>query len=383
MAQPEAPIKILFVITSSGVGGAEKVLYHTSRLLDPGRYTSSICSLKDKGQIAQDAEKAGIEVHCLAMTDGERALGWISSLTALFRLTRYLIKVRPTIVHSFLFRANIISRTAAFLARVPLVISSVRVMGGEKDYYHMIEKVTSCMVDHYITVSDSVKEYLMNKANILPEKITTIHNGVALNGKSPRGKGSGPGPFGLEHNDSVVLSVGRLHQQKGYDYLIRAIATVKGEVPTVKALIVGEGEEENDLKNLVKSLDLSKEVIFTGLCRDVEKLLNFTGLFVLPSLWEGMPNAVLEAMSAAKPVVATRVGGVPELVVDGETGILVPPEDPDSLARAIVELLRNNERAQRMGNAGRKRVQKHFSLTAMVSKTDHLYQELLNTKKIL
>ena len=383
MQQRKAPIKILFVITSSGVGGAEKVLYHTSRLLDSERYSPSICSLKEKGKIARDAEAAGMEVHCLTMPDGKRAIGWISSLVALFRLTRYLIKIRPTIVHSFLFRANIISRVGAFLARVPLVISSVRVMGGEKDYYHTVEKVTSCMVDHYITVSDSVKEYLIEKANIFPEKITTIYNGVALNGLTPEGEGAAPDLFDMEPHESVILAVGRLHRQKGYDYLIRAIATVKREIPSVKLLIAGEGEEENDLKNLVKSLDLSKEVILTGLCREVEKLLNFTELFVLPSLWEGMPNAVLEAMAAAKPVVATRVGGVPELVKDGETGILVPPEDPESLARAIVGLLRNTAQANSMGNAGRKRVQDHFSLTAMVTKTDSLYQKLLNTKKII
>jgi glycosyltransferase involved in cell wall biosynthesis len=383
MVHQKAPIKILFVITSSGIGGAEKVLYHTCTLLDPERYAVSICSLKEKGHIARDAETAGIEVRCFTMADGEGFFGWISSLAALFRLTGYLIKARPMIVHSFLFRANIISRIAAFLARIPLVISSVRVMGGEKDYYHTIEKVTSCMVDHYISVSDSVKEYLIEKANILPEKITTIYNGVTLNGQIPKGKGGVPGPFGLGPNDSVVLSVGRFHRQKGYDYLIRAITTVKREVPTVKVLIVGEGEEENDLKNLVKSLDLRKEVIFPGLCRDVGNILNFTELFVLPSLWEGMPNAVLEAMAAAKPVVATRVGGVAELVVNGETGILVPPEDPDALARAMVDLLQNTEKANSMGNAGRERVQEHFSLTEMVAKTERLYQELLNTKKIL
>jgi glycosyltransferase involved in cell wall biosynthesis len=206
---------------------------------------------------------------------------------------------------------------------------------------------------------------------------------VALNGLAPEGEGGSTNLWGLEPSDRVILAVGRLHRQKGYDYLIRALATVKREIPTVKLLIAGEGEEKNNLKNLVKSLDLSKEVILAGLCREVEKLFNFTKLFVLPSLWEGMPNAVLEAMAAAKPVVATRVGGVPELVIDGETGILVPPEDPESLARAIVKLLRHTAQANSMGNAGRERVQEHFSVTEMVTKTDRLYQELLNTKKIL
>ena len=383
MVHLKAPIKILFVITSTGVGGAEKMLYHTSTALDPARYLPSICSLKEKGEIARDMEAAGIEVHCLTMADGDRFRGWFASLTALFRLIRYLLKVRPTIVHSFLFRANILSRIAAFFAGVPLVISSVRVMGGEKDYYHTVEKITSFMVDHYITVSESVKEYLIGKANLLPEKITTVYNGVTLNGITPAGESSVARPYGLEPRDSVVLTVGRLHRQKGYDYFIRAVARVKREVPGVKVLIAGEGEEENNLKKLVRSLDLTKEIIFTGLSLDVGSILFYTRLFVLPSLWEGMPNAVMEAMAAAKPVVATRVGGVPELVVEGETGILVPPEDTEALALAMLDLLQDPLKGRSMGEAGRKRVQDHFSMTAMVTNTDYLYQELLKTKKLL
>ena len=383
MVHLKAPIKILFVITSTRVGGAEKMLYHTSTALDPALYLPSICSLKEKGEIARNMEAAGIEVHCLTMADGDRFGGWFASLTALFRLTRYLVKVRPTIVHSFLFRANILSRIAAFFAGVPLVISSVRVMGGEKAYYHTVEKITSFMVDHYITVSESVKEYLIGKANLLPEKITTVYNGVTLNGITPAGESSVTRPFGIEPQDSVVLTVGRLHRQKGYDYFIRAVARVKREVPVVKVLIAGEGEEENNLKKLVRSLDLTKEIIFTGLSLDVGLILSYTRLFVLPSLWEGMPNAVMEAMAAAKPVVATRVGGVPELVVEGETGILVPPEDTEALALAMLDLLQDPLKGRSMGEAGRKRVQDHFSMTAMVTNTDYLYQELLKTKKLL
>ena len=383
MVHPKAVIKIVFVITSTGVGGAEKMLYHTSTSLDRTRYAPSICSLKGKGEIAEDVEAAGIEVYSLTMAEGDQFGGWIASLRALFRLSRYLMKVKPTIVHSFLFRANILSRIAAFIVRVPLVISSVRVMGGEKGYYHSVEKFTSFMVDHYITVSESVKDYLIHKANLLPEKITTVYNGVTLNGITTEGESSIPMPFGLKPQDSVILSVGRLHRQKGYDYFIRAIARVKCEVSGIKVLIAGEGEEENNLKNLVRSLDLTKEIIFTGLSLDVRKILPFTGIFVLSSLWEGMPNAVLEAMAAAKPVVATRVGGVPELVVDGETGILVPPEDTEALARAIIALLQDPLRGLSMGEAGRERVQAHFSMASMVTKTDNLYQELLKTKELL
>jgi glycosyltransferase involved in cell wall biosynthesis len=383
MVHPKAKIKIVFVITGTGVGGAEKILYHTSTLLDRARYVPYICSLKEKGAIARNVETAGIEVHSLTMTDGDQFGGWFASLAALFRLTRYVMKVKPAIVHSFLFRANILARIAASLARVPLVISSVRVMGGEKTYYHTIEKITSFMVNHYITVSESVKAHLVRTAGIPERKITTIYNGIALNDHSAASHAEQQPPSGLKADDRLVLTVGRLHRQKGYDVLIRAFAQVRKEYSTLQLLIIGEGEEENSLKNLAKSLDLTDQVIFAGLRLDSDRIFPLAELFVLPSLWEGMPNAVLEAMAAGKPVVATDVGGVPELVLHGETGLLVPPGDPDALARAILDLCADPVKAHTMGEAGRVRVHEHFRIAAMIEKTDGLYQKLLATKRPL
>lgn len=383
MGHPEAKIKIVFVITGTGVGGAEKVLYHTSRFLDFSRYVPSVCSLKEKGAMARQLEDAGIEVHSLAMADGDGFAGWLASLQALFRLAGYLLQARPTIVHSFLFRANILSRIAACLARVPLVISSVRVMGGEKNCYHTVERLTSFMVDHYITVSERVKEHLIRMAGVPAGKITTIYNGVSPDECCPRHPPGSEGlPYGLKAHHRVLLAVGRLHRQKGYDVLMRAFAAVQKEYPTLKLLIIGEGEDENHLKNLAKSLDLTEQVIFTGMLKDSGRILRRAEVFILPSLWEGMPNALLEAMAAGIPVVATEVGGVPELVLQGATGILVPPGDADALARAITDLCGDPAKARSMGEAGRKRVEEHFSLAAMLDATERLYRELL-TKKCL
>ena len=376
-------IKILYIITSSGIGGAEKILYYTATGLDYNKYDISVCSLKNKGEIARTLEKQGIEVCCLHMGGRERFLGWLSSIITLIRLFPYLIRIRPTIVHSFLFRANILARIAGYLTGVPIVISSVRVMGGEKKYFHYVERITSFMVDHYVTVSESVKRYIIDKSKISAEKISVIYNGVNIKSQDNSYEQNPKMPFKIKDKDRILMTVGRLHKQKGHCYLIQAVSKVRKEFPKVKLLVTGEGEEENNLKKLVKSLDLMNEVIFAGLSSDIERILPMAELFILPSLWEGLPNALLEAMAAGKPVVATKVGGIPEIVVHGETGMLIPPRDTDALAAAIIDLLQNRLKAKDMGEAGRIRAGKRFSIYKMIEKTENLYQELLKKKQLI
>lgn len=376
----ESTIKVIFVITGSGVGGAEKMLYHTIKGLNPERYNAKLCSLKKKGVFASRLEADGLEVYSLNMRDEDTLAGWFDSLRVLVLLFMYILKERPAIVHSFLFRANIIARIAAFLSGVPVVISSVRVMGGEKRYCHIIERVTSFMTDHYVTVSDQVKAHSIQKARIAEKKISTIYNGVSLQRAPVFDMTEFMRDFGLKTDDRILMTAGRLHRQKCYDHLIQAMPMVQAAFPTVKLLILGEGEEENNLKKLVNSLELKEKIIFMGLRPDVDRMLQCSELFVLPSRWEGLPNALMEAMAAGKPVVATAVGGVPELVADGVTGVLVPPEDFRALADAIKGLLSDEKRALAMGAAGRERVQQCFSIDAMVAKTEVLYQKLITQK---
>jgi len=376
-------IKILYIITSSGIGGAERILYYTATGLNYNKYDIAVCSLKNKGEIARALEKQGIEVCCLHMGGRESFLGCLSSIIALVRLFPYLIRIRPTIVHSFLFRANILARIAGYLTGIPIIISSVRVMGGEKKYFHYVEMITSFMVDHYVTVSESVKRYIIDKSKISAEKISVIYNGVNIKSQDNSYEQNPKMPFKIENKDRILMTVGRLHKQKGHCYLIQAVSKVRKEFPKVKLLLTGEGEEENNLKKLVKSLDLTNEVIFAGLSSDIEGILPMAELFILPSLWEGFPNALLEAMAAGKPVVATKVGGIPEIVVHGETGILIPPRDTDALAIAIIDLLQNRLKEKDMGEAGRIRAAKRFSIYKMIEKTENLYQELLKEKQLI
>jgi len=377
----KSAIKVIFVITGSGVGGAEKMLYHTIKGLNPKRYTAKLCSLKKKGVFASRLEADGLEVYSLNMSDEATLAGWFDSLRALVQLVIYFLRERPAVVHSFLFRANIIARIAGYLTGVPVIISSVRVMGGEKQYHHFIERLTAFMVDHYVAVSDQVKGHIIRRSHISDQKISIIYNGVSVKNTDAFDKTEFLSRAGLKSDARIVMTAGRLHRQKGYDHLIHAMPIVQAAFPGVKLLIPGEGEEENNLKKLADSLELTEQVIFMGLRSDVDRLLQCSEVFVLPSRWEGFPNVILEAMAAGKPVVATAVGGIPELVVQGVTGVLVPPQDTPALADAIKGLLSDEKRALAMGAAGRQRVQQCFSMDAMISKTEALYQELLTRKK--
>ncbi len=376
----ESAIKIIFVITGTGVGGAEKMLYHTIKGLNPERYSAKLCSLKKKGAFAYSLENEGLEVYSLSLRDEGTLAGWLDSLRALILLVRYFRKERPAVVHSFLFRANLLARIAGYLTGVPVIICSVRVMGGETKWHHTVDRMTAFMADHFVAVSNRVKEHMLCKAHIAEHKVSTIYNGIDVGNSAAIDRTALMRDIGLKDDERILMSAGRLHRQKGYDLLLKALSVVQISFPTVKLLILGDGEEEKTLKKLAHSLELSEKVLFLGLRSDVDRFLQCSEMCVLPSRWEGFPNVLLEAMAAGKPVVATAVGGVRELVVDNVTGILVPPQDDMAVAGAISLLLSDTRRALAMGAAGRERALKHFSMNAMISKTESLYHELLTRK---
>jgi glycosyltransferase involved in cell wall biosynthesis len=186
--------------------------------------------------------------------------------------------------------------------------------------------------------------------------------------------------FGVQAQGLLVGTVGRLHPQKGFASLLAAVARVRERLPAIRLLLVGGGALRRDLVARAEALGLAEVVIFAGSRGDVPEILAALDLFVLPSLWEGLPNAVLEAMAAGLPVVATAAGGTPEVVVDGETGLLVPPGDVTALAEAIERLLRDPGLRRKMGEAGRKRVEGHFTIEQTVAQTVALYETLLRQK---
>jgi glycosyltransferase involved in cell wall biosynthesis len=365
---------VIHLITELDSGGAQTALLRYLTDHDRSRYRPTVVCLYNGDQVvAQQIRALGIEVVDVGMTRPYR-------LDALWRLYRLLRKERPSILHCWMVHANLLGRLVGRLARVPVIITSRRNVEIGGPWRERAKRLTRHLDHAVIAVCDLARQAEIERTGVAPDKVNTIYNGIV-----PFPEVSAEIVAQLRHDLSmseaapVVVCISRLHPQKGHDDLLRAWQQVTAVYPQTYLLIVGDGERRSELELMAAQ---QPHIYFTGQRNDVPQLLALSRLLVLPSLWEGLPNVVLEAMAAGLPVVATAVGGTPELVIDGETGLLVPPRDPAALAQAIVTLLTDSDLAQRMGENGRLRVADRFTIGQMVQKTEQLYHRLLVAKKV-
>ncbi len=362
-------VRVCYVTTSLQVGGAERVLYDLATRLDRRRFQPSVIALQPMGPIGEALQLAEVPVEAL----GVRSPGQAWRLARLARLLRH---ARPHLVHTHLFHANVLGRMAARIAGVPRVVSSVHIIERERAWHPWLEAVTSPLVDVEVCVGASVREF-MAEAGVPEGKLAVIENGVDLAGvdraaATPRDEV--PVPEGVP----FLLTVARLHAQKGLDVLLEAAALLRRR--PFRWVVAGEGKEHDALASRSRRLGVDDVVRLAGFRGDAVGLMKSCDLFVLPSRWEGLPIVLLEAMAAGRPVVATRVGGNTDLVVDGETGILVPPDDPAALAAAIERLLADPALAARIAARGQAMVRERYSVERMVGAHEELYDSLRNPR---
>jgi glycosyltransferase involved in cell wall biosynthesis len=363
---------ILYLITATNAGGTEKALWELVRRLDASRFTAHVCSLKKPGVFGPRLAEAAAGFSTLGLPEAGGLSAVLNFLPACVRLASLVRQLRPGIIHSFLFRANICGRLAGRLLGVPVVISSLRVTEAGI-LPHLVDRLTSGMVDRYTAVSEAVRQEAISRAGIAPEKIIMIPNGIECPELPPDAtatEGSGSFTIGLP---------GRFHRQKGHAVLLHALNLMAGQQPPVRAFLWGEGPDEDALKKMALDLGIADRVRFMGVVDNPVEAMAGMDAIVLPSLWEGMPNAVLEAMAAGKPVAASRIAGMDELVQDGVTGLLCGPGNAGELAAALLRLARDRQLARAMGEAGRKLAREKFSIKATVAATVGLYDELRRT----
>jgi glycosyltransferase involved in cell wall biosynthesis len=352
-------------MTNLDRGGAEKVLTRLAAGLPREKYGVQVAVLqKRSGAIAADLGCANIPVHDLGM----RAK-W--DLGVLVRLARLLRRERIQILFAFMFHPTILGRVAGWVCRVPVRISSERIMAWEGAGRRTLNRWTVPLATHVVAVSERVAAYARREFRVPADRLTTIPNGVDLVHFRPTARP-------VRSHEVVIGCTARLHRKNDHDSLLKAFAQIAPEWPEARLLLVGRGPEEERLRMLADRLELSARVRFAGEQADVAPSLEEMDLYVQSSIAEGMPNSVLEAMAAGLPVVATAVGGTPEVLADGETGLLVPPGDPAAMAAALTTLLADRAKAAVFGRAGRARVEADFGEATMVRRVEALLDRLVD-----
>jgi glycosyltransferase involved in cell wall biosynthesis len=371
---PTGRIKVLTMITSFHIGGTERQVTNVSLRLDDSRFDLHLACMRDAGELRRELE---------GRRDIARPLFDIGSLYSLrtmveaTRLARYIRTNAIQIVHTYGLYPNLFAVPVAKCAGVP-VIASIRDCGDIlKPWQRWVQKIVCRLADCVLVNAEAIRQTLIAQG-YRPDNIAVIRNAVlparAAAEYSPH---SVREEMGWDANTPVVVVLSRLNPMKGLDYFLEAARMLSEEMPQTRFLIVGDGAIKRELEERAASLGLADKVIFTGFRTDVPRLLQEARLSVLPSLSEGLSNALLESMAAGLPVVATNVGGNPEIVEDGVSGILVPPRDATALKTAMLSLLRSPNRAFSFGKAGRNRIAEFFSVERSVREVENLYERLI------
>ena len=377
------PTPVAYVIPRMAIGGAQKHLLHVLERLDRRRFTPLLCCLAtdrmDSVPLLDQVRELGVPILDAQLRDVPNSLVRPHSFFQMARIARELRGRRVRIVHSYLFHANWFGTLAARLAGIPVAIVSKRsidVYARARDRWacRLADRLADCVT----AVAEAVRDHVHAVDGCPLEKIVVIPNGIGAPAPSAADRSEA---LHVDAADQVIGTISRLVWKRGHEELLEATAIVTQAEPAAKLVVVGDGPLRPALEARAQHLGLNGSVRFLGAVPQAARLLPHFDVFVLSSVWEGMSNSLLEAMAAGCPVVATRVGGNPEVVVEGETGLLVPPKNARALADAVLRLLRDRELARRFGEAGRRRVESQFTLEQMVHRLEDLYEDLLARKR--
>jgi sugar transferase (PEP-CTERM/EpsH1 system associated) len=359
-------MRILHVIESLEFGGAEKIVISLANSM-VGTHEIAICCLKKIGALGPDLDRH-INVFCLDKGEGNDYL-------LPLRLARLVRKGAYDLVHTHNWGAFLEGGFAGVMARTPVLIHTVH--GPYADYpetrgarvkislRHFLERLVSRFFYRIAAVSDAIGQYIVRDIRIDPRKVVTVHNGIPADNGHP--------PAKARTGDVVFIAVGRLAEIKNHRLMLGAFRQVLVSGAPARLLIVGDGPERANIERYLEANRLEDKVRLLGFRSDVGDLLREADVFILTSRYEGISIAMLEAMGAGLPVIATRVGGVPETVRDGKTGLLVGPDDLPGLAQAMRQLAESEESRREMGRRGRDFLIEEFSLAAMTERYRALY----------
>jgi glycosyltransferase involved in cell wall biosynthesis len=360
---------IMFVVPAFGFGGLERVVLDLIKGMDRSKYHLSLCSFMDPhpGMI-ESARELNVALHVLPKGNGVNCF-------LPFRLSSLFLRKHVRLVNAHDIGATLYAAPAARLAGVRHVIhtdhSQILTI---RRFLPVYRWVFQHGISHATAVSEHLRRHLLDTFSLSEERVTTIPNGIDVGRFAvPLDTSSLHRELGIREGELVIGSIGRLTEQKGMEYLVKAFARLSQRRSDMKLIIVGDGELRQSLESLAHRLLVGERVVFTGIRTDIPHLMRLFDLFALPSLWEGQPITIVEAMAAAKPIVATNVGGNAEILHRGEFGVLVPPGDENALADAISALLSDAARARELGKKAASRAERELTSASMVRRYEELF----------
>ena len=368
---------VMFVISGLERGGAENQLVATAGRLSERGWTVTVLSFLPFSHMSWHSELQGTHVRLLTLNAPSGMLKYSGLASAL----RVIKRLKPNVLVGFMFHGIMTARIAGRITNVPVIVSSVR---NERDgsLRERIMGATDGLTDAVTALSQHLATDLEQRRVASREHIHVIPNSVDVPRFSMRLYGYRTRELlRIARDQFLWLAVGRLDAAKDYPNLLHAFSELSNINPDVRLIVAGDGPMKSDLESLMQHLGIEERVSLLGLRQDMPALYAASDAFVLSSAWEGMPNVVLEAMASSTPVVATSVGAIAEMIVDGESGLIVPPRDPEALAEAMEHMMALSQmRRQAMGAAGYARVLAEFSRESVIDKWEDLFEQLLAGK---
>ncbi|MBN2374472.1 glycosyltransferase [bacterium] len=378
-------IKVLYLITGLDFGGTEASVMRLAAGIRQRGYDVCVCSIKRPGYIAGELSRIGIRVESLFLPSNKCLTYPVFFIPAYIKWRKLLMKERPDILHSFLFQANMLAgitkRFQRGQGKAKAFISSVRCIEIEKPGWKIIlDRWALNKSDLTLAVSHAVMRRYLDREHLRGGKVRVVYHGVeSIFAEKQIDTSRERLKLGFCKEENIIGTVARLHRDKGVETLLEGAALAIKSQPGVrlKLLIIGDGPEKGRLSNMAKRLGIMDRVIFAGFQPDIIPWISSLDIFCLTSREEGMPQSLLEAMALGKPLIATNVGGVDEVVKDQISGLLVHPEDPEAVCRGILFLIKNPEKALDMGKNGRDAIKRGFLINNTLDQIESIYQYCL------
>lgn len=371
------PLRIFHILSNPNFGGIEGMLAKVIPLVNTDKYDMRIVNMRNESRAYELWDKAGLRYHKLP-TPSKLLLDGVYGLAKLLRHE----KVDVVEIHGL--RANIIGRLAATFAGVPIILTSTLSTDDWRKWYHVwLDRLTSWTVNGWIPNSNACKQSLIEREKFCDKKIHVIYDGIDISywTRTPKKTSfeSLRSQWDYSEKDIIFATIANLRPDKGIHFLIEAISSILKKHENARFVVAGDDCMGGQLQNKARELGVDHAIKFLGFRKDIKEIYESVDAVILPSLREGLPICLIEAMSMELPVIATAVSGTPELVDDGITGILVPPKDPEAISKAVNKICSDLEIYKQKGVAGRKRVCDLFTIERMIEQLLEYYQYQFNS----